>query len=303
MWWHMRRNQISSCCVWNVMAHAQKPDFVLLRLKCDGTRAETRFRLSAKRTSPFQSAGPSVQSTTGSWGMRTSGNNAGYTTFRGSVKSTGHTHTPFASFPFTSPPVRHRVPSRFNWTLPYFSTLPYKWHDFDIFINCNWVVTRWQYTFTHKQYIEQHNNWTTQITTNVEECGTCPVFAGFTLAFALQLRKKLLNMKCVLIFSTTFVWNISQHRIMERFQSKVLRIITNAPWYVPNTMLRSDLQFLSVKPEVRNYSINHRHRLDNHPNRLARTRLLGTTHNRRLKQCHPVDLTYLLHGAESFLRS
>jgi len=23
-------------------------------------------------------------------------------------------------------------------------------------INCNWVVTRWQYAFTHKQYIEQH---------------------------------------------------------------------------------------------------------------------------------------------------
>ena len=28
-----------------------------LLLKCDGTRAETRFRLSAKRTSPFKSAG------------------------------------------------------------------------------------------------------------------------------------------------------------------------------------------------------------------------------------------------------
>ena len=27
-----------------------------LRLKCDGTRAETRFRLLAKRTSPFKSA-------------------------------------------------------------------------------------------------------------------------------------------------------------------------------------------------------------------------------------------------------
>jgi hypothetical protein len=26
--------------------------------------------------------------------------------------------TPFASIPFTSPPVRHRVPSHFNWTLP-----------------------------------------------------------------------------------------------------------------------------------------------------------------------------------------
>jgi hypothetical protein len=26
--------------------------------------------------------------------------------------------TPFASFPYTSPPVRHRVPSGFNWILP-----------------------------------------------------------------------------------------------------------------------------------------------------------------------------------------
>jgi len=32
-----------------------------LRLKCDGTGAENRFRLSAKRTSPFKSAGASVQ--------------------------------------------------------------------------------------------------------------------------------------------------------------------------------------------------------------------------------------------------
>ena len=36
------------------------------------------------------------------------------------------------------------------------------WHD--IFINCSWVVTRWQYTFTHNQYIKQtNNNGTTQI--------------------------------------------------------------------------------------------------------------------------------------------
>ena len=43
-----------------------------LRLKYDGKRAETRFRLSAKRTSPFKSAGTSVQSTTGSRGVRIS---------------------------------------------------------------------------------------------------------------------------------------------------------------------------------------------------------------------------------------
>jgi len=61
-----------------------------LRLKCDGTRAETRFRLSAKRTSQFKSAGASVQSTTGSRVVRLNGSNAGYTMFRGSVKSTGY---------------------------------------------------------------------------------------------------------------------------------------------------------------------------------------------------------------------
>jgi hypothetical protein len=51
------------------MAHAQKPDFVF----------------SPKRTSPFKSAGASVQSTAGSRGVRISGSNGGYTTFRGSV--------------------------------------------------------------------------------------------------------------------------------------------------------------------------------------------------------------------------
>ena len=29
-------------------------------------------------------------------------------------------------------------------------------YDVVYFINCSWVDTRWQYTFTHKQYIEQH---------------------------------------------------------------------------------------------------------------------------------------------------
>ena len=84
-----------------------------MRMKCDGTRAETRFRLSAKRTSPFKWAGASVQSTTGSRGARISGSNAGYTMFRGSVKGTGYPlHSPVS--PSLHPPVRRRVPSHFN---------------------------------------------------------------------------------------------------------------------------------------------------------------------------------------------
>ena len=86
-----------------------------MRLKCDGTRAETRFCLSAKRTSLFKSAGASVQSTTGIRVVGISRSNAGYTKFRGSERY--WPPTPFASFPFTSSPVRHHVQSRFNWTL------------------------------------------------------------------------------------------------------------------------------------------------------------------------------------------
>jgi len=47
------------------------------RSKRDGTRAETRFGLSAKRTSPLKSAGVSVQSAAGSRCVRISGSNAG----------------------------------------------------------------------------------------------------------------------------------------------------------------------------------------------------------------------------------
>jgi len=87
-------------CFWNVMAQAQKPDLIF--------RRNGRVHLIR--------LGTSVQSTTGSRGVRISLSNAGYTMFRGSVKSTGYPlHSPVS--PFSSPPVRHRVPSHFNWTL------------------------------------------------------------------------------------------------------------------------------------------------------------------------------------------
>ena len=83
----------------------------IARLKRDGTRAETRFRLSPKRTSPFKSAEASVQSTAGSRGVRISGSNAGYTTFRGSMKSTGYPlHSPVSpSLPLPCVTVCHQV--------------------------------------------------------------------------------------------------------------------------------------------------------------------------------------------------
>jgi hypothetical protein len=80
------------------------------QLKCDGTRTETMFRVSAKRTSPLKSAGVSVQSTTGSR-VRISGSNAGYTMFRGSVKGMGYPlHLPVSpSFPFLCVTMCHHI--------------------------------------------------------------------------------------------------------------------------------------------------------------------------------------------------
>jgi len=70
------------------------------QFKCDGTRAETRFRLSAKRTSSFKLAGASVPSTTSSWGVHISGSNAGYTMFWSSVKGTCYPlHSPVTPSP------------------------------------------------------------------------------------------------------------------------------------------------------------------------------------------------------------
>jgi len=82
-----------------------------VHLKCDGTRAETRFSLSTKRTSPVKSAGTSVQPITGSRGVRISGSNAGYNMFRGSVKSTGYLlHSPVSpSLPLPCVTVCHHI--------------------------------------------------------------------------------------------------------------------------------------------------------------------------------------------------
>jgi len=87
----------------NMMAHVQKPDFFLRNGRVHLNRRGRQFsRLLAAEmcASAF-----------------IVGSNAGYTMFRGSVKGTGYPlHSPV--FPLLPQPVRHRVPSHFNWTLP-----------------------------------------------------------------------------------------------------------------------------------------------------------------------------------------
>jgi len=87
-------------------------------LKCDGT--ETKFHLLAKWTSPFKSAGASVQSITGSRGVCISGSNAGYAMLRGSVKSTGYPlHLPLSpSLPLLCVTVCHHISTGIYHIIP-----------------------------------------------------------------------------------------------------------------------------------------------------------------------------------------
>ena len=77
---------------------------------------------------------------------------------------------------------------------------------------------------------------------------------------------------------------------LERFQSKVLRIITDAPRYVPNAVIKRDIKVPSVRHEVRHCSVTYHQRLNDHPNRMAKSLFQRTHYNRRLKRYYPADL-------------
>jgi len=44
----------------------------------------------------------------------------------------------------------------------------------------------------------------------------------------------------------------------------MLRIIKDATWYVPNAVIKRELQVLSVRQELRNYSVTYRQKLQCH---------------------------------------
>lgn len=112
----------------------------------------------------------------------------------------------------------------------------------------------------------------------------------------LSLDNKLLLYKCILKPIWTYgvqLWgtaSISNIEILQRFQSKMLRIITNAPWFVTNQQLHHDLKIRTVQEEIKHSMTSYRHRLNNHPNTLA-THLMGSDATfKRLKRKSPRDL-------------
>jgi hypothetical protein len=81
----------------------------------------------------------------------------------------------------------------------------------------------------------------------------------------------------------------SKIEILECFQSKVLRLIVDAPWYVSNYVIHKDLQIPTVKEEISHFSSLYAVRLCAHTNELIVTLTEPPIH-KRLRQYWPYDL-------------
>lgn len=112
----------------------------------------------------------------------------------------------------------------------------------------------------------------------------------------LNLNNKLRIYKIILKPVWTYgiqLWGTSKNSnidILERYQSKTLRLITNAPWFVRNSTISRDLNIPSIKEEISRYSKNYLERLSNHPNPLAISLLNNQNETRRLNRKHVLDL-------------
>jgi hypothetical protein len=116
----------------------------------------------------------------------------------------------------------------------------------------------------------------------------------------LSISNRLLAYKVILKPNWTYgiqLWgsaSISNIEILERFQGNVLGMITDAPWYLPNMVLRQDLQITSVKEGIRRFSTQYRDRLYTHPNNLT-VHLMASPDHRRLRRHLPIDLPTRFH--------
>jgi hypothetical protein len=88
------------------------------------------------------------------------------------------------------------------------------------------------------------------------------------------------------LWGTTSNSNIE---ILELFQSKVLRLIVNAPWYVPNSVIHKDLLIPTVKEEISLFGSHYDVRIGVHPNELIASLTEPPIH-KRLRRYWPHDL-------------
>ena len=85
------------------------------------------------------------------------------------------------------------------------------------------------------------------------------------------------------------LWGTAINSNIEQFQSKTLRTLIDAPWYVTKETIHRNLKILTVKEEISKFRNRYNTRVNNHQNPLI-IQLIDTTDQiRRLKRQYPLD--------------
>ena len=149
-------------------------------------------------------------------------------------------------------------------------------------------------------HLDRRLNWKTHIFTKRKQLGL-----KLSKLYWLMGRKSKLSLDCkITIYKTILkpVWSygiqlwgtasVSNIEILQRFQSKVLRTITDAPWFVTNETLHKNFEIPYVCEVARCASEKYLKRLEQHPNTLVVNLLDNNNQNYRLKRWDPLDLSY-----------
>jgi hypothetical protein len=82
----------------------------------------------------------------------------------------------------------------------------------------------------------------------------------------------------------------SNTKILQSFQSKTLRMITRAPWYVSNQTLHEDLKIPLIQDIIKPNINKYKDRTTANKNRLIKDLFTQTLEERRLRRIWPEDL-------------
>jgi hypothetical protein len=140
-------------------------------------------------------------------------------------------------------------------------------------------------------HLDRCLTWNKHIFTKREHLGTILTKLYWLLGrkSKLDLNNKLLIYKVAIKPIWTYgiqLWgtaSTSNIETMERFQYTALRLITDAPWYVPNAVIRNDLQIPTIKEQITRLSSKYSAGLNTHPNHLV-TQLSNPPAFRRVRK-------------------
>jgi len=153
-------------------------------------------------------------------------------------------------------------------------------------------------------HLDQCLTWRTHIKAKCQYLNLKPRSMYWLLGHRSKLshENKLLLYKCVLkpVWTNGIqLWGCakpSHTQIIQRLQSKILRSITNAQWYVSNCTLHNDLHIPLVTTEINRLSLLYHKRLVGHHNALITAMAPPPTIVRRLKRQWPTDLFHTAAG-------